>query len=166
MLASAAAVWQFVLAIHIVAVIVAFGVLFVYPVLGLLGVRPEPRAMPWFHRMQWAVHMRLSAPGLVVVVLAGIYLASDLHEWGSFFVAWGIAVSLVIGGIGGGYISPREQRLAELAAAELATVPAVGSEVHTWGADYQEVSRQVERARLLQLALAVLTILFMSLQLG
>jgi hypothetical protein len=161
-----AAVWQFVLAIHILAVIVAFGVLFVYPLLAVIGVRLEPRSMPWFHRLQWAVHTRLQAPGLGVVVLAGIYLASDLHDWGDFFVAWGIAVSVVIGGVGGAYISPREKRLAALAEAEVATLASSGADRPPWSDEYRTTRREADRARMLQLVLTIVTVFFMALQLG
>jgi hypothetical protein len=164
MLVGAAAFWQFILALHIVAVVVAFGVLFIYPLVGVIGVRLDPQAMPSFHRFQLAVHTRVQAPGLGVVVLAGIYLASYLHEWSEFFVGWGLAASLVIGGIGGAYIAPRERRLAEMAERELGVVPATGGAV-SWSDEYRSAARQAELARLVQLLLAAATILFMSLQL-
>jgi hypothetical protein len=163
MLVAAAAFWQVILAIHILAVVVAFGALFIYPLMSLIGVGSEPRAMPWFHRFQWTVHNRVQAPGLGVVVLAGIYLASDLHEWSEFFVGWGIAAALAIGAIGGAYISPREKRLADLAEAELAAAPAAGE--FSFSDEYKAVSKQASLARLVQLALAAVTILFMALQL-
>jgi hypothetical protein len=164
MLVGAAAFWQFILALHIVAVVVAFGVLFIYPLVGVIGVRLDPQAMPSFHRFQLAVHTRVQAPGLGVVVLAGIYLASYLHEWSEFFVGWGLAASLVIGGIGGAYIAPRERRLAEMAERESGVVPATGGAV-SWSDEYRSAARQAELARLVQLLLAAATILFMSLQL-
>jgi len=161
MLVTAAAFWQVILAVHIIAVVAAFGVLFVYPLLSAIGVGSDPRAMPWFHRFQWAVHMRVQAPGLAVVVLAGIYLASCLHVWGEFFVGWGLAASVVIGGVGGAYISPREKRLAELAETELAAAPAV--EGFSFSEEYRATERQAALARLLQLVLAAATIVFMAL---
>lgn len=164
MLVGAAAFWQFILALHIVAVVVAFGVLFIYPLVGVIGVRLDPQAMPSFHRFQLAVHTRVQAPGLGVVVLAGIYLASYLHQWSEFFVGWGLAASIVIGGIGGAYIAPRERRLADMADRESAVVPATGAGV-SWSDEYRLAARQAELARLLQLVLAAATILFMSLQL-
>lgn len=103
-------------------------------------------------------------PGLGVVVLAGIYLASYLHQWSEFFVGWGLAASIVIGGIGGAYIAPRERRLADMADRESAVVPATGAGV-SWSDEYRLAARQAELARLLQLVLAAATILFMSLQL-
>jgi hypothetical protein len=163
-LAPAATVADYVVAVHVIAVIVAFGVLFVYPLLSAIGVRSEPRAMSWFHRLQWAIHMRLQAPALAVVALAGIYLASDLHDWSHFFVAWGLAAVIVIGAIGGAYISPREKRLAELAERE-ATVAPVGGERFAFSDEYRAVARQADLARLVQLAITVATIFFMALHL-
>src|SRR5438270_13934866 len=112
MFISGAMFWQYVLALHIFAVVIAFGVIFLYPLFSVIGLKLEARAMPSFHRFQHAVHMKVSAPGLVVIMAAGIYLASHLHVWSHFFVQWGLAASIVIGGIGGGYLSPREQQLA------------------------------------------------------
>jgi hypothetical protein len=162
-LAPAAAFHDYILAVHILAVIVAFGVLFIYPLLSVVGVRAEPEAMPWFHRFQHAVHTRVQAPGLGVVVLAGIYLASDLHVWSHFFVAWGIIASIVIGAVGGSYLAPRETRLIELADRDLAAAP-VGSAGFAWSDEYRTVATQAERARYLQLAIAVVTVVLMSLQ--
>ena len=164
MLAPAAAFWQYILALHIFAVVVAFGVMFMYPLFSVIGLKLEARAMPSFHRFQHAVHMKISAPGLVVIVVAGIYLASHLHVWSHFFVQWGLGASIVIGGIGGGYLSPREKRLAELAETEVADA-AGGADV-SWSADYLAVRRQAEIARGIQSLIAALTILFMTLHTG
>ncbi len=153
---------DYVLAIHVIAVVVAFGVLFVYPLISAIGVRSDPRAMPWFHRFQWAVHNRVQAPGLVVVVIAGIFLASDLHLWSEFFVGWGIVAALVIGGIGGAYISPREKRLAELAEQELGAGP-VDPGRFSFSAEYENAARQASLGRLVQLVIAVVTIFLMAL---
>jgi hypothetical protein len=160
-LSLAASFADYVLAIHIIAVVVAFGVLFVYPLMSAIGVRSDPRAMPWFHRFQSAVHNRVQAPGLGVVVIAGIYLASDLHLWSEFFVGWGIVAAIVIGAIGGAYISPREKRLASLAESELARAPAGGD--FAFSEEYQAASRQASLARLVQLVIAIVTIFLMAL---
>ena len=37
----------------------------------------------------------------MVVVAAGVFLASDGHHWSEFFVQWGLGVALVIGGLVG-----------------------------------------------------------------
>jgi hypothetical protein len=117
---TAVALWQVILAVHIAAVVVAFGVTFAYPLLGVVGRRLDPHAMPWFHRMQQQVGRRLISPGLAVVLLAGVYLASDLHQWKRFYVAWGLAVAIVLGALEGAFMIRSEGKLAELAERDLA----------------------------------------------
>ena len=161
-LASAVMFWQVILAVHILAVVISFGLVFAWPLLALLQKRVDPRAVPALHRVQWTLHTRVSAPGLVVVVAAGIYLASYLHVWSQFFVGWGLAAAIAIGAIGGAYLTPREKKLAELADAELAA--SAGSPDVAWSPAYLAVRRQAEFARIAQAAITVLTILFMTLQ--
>jgi hypothetical protein len=166
-LAPAVMFWQVILAIHILAVVISFGLVFTWPLLALLEKRLDARAVPALHRMQWTLHMRVSAPGLGVVVAAGIYLASDLHVWSQFFVAWGLAAAIAIGAIGGAYLSPREKKLAELADAELADAELAaggGGPTVAWSPAYLAVRRQAELARIVQATIVVLTILFMTLQ--
>jgi hypothetical protein len=161
-LVSAVMFWQVILAIHILAVVISFGLVFTWPLLALLEKRLDARAVPALHRVQWTLHMRVSAPGLGVVVAAGIYLASDLHVWSQFFVGWGIAAAIAIGAIGGAYLSPREKKLAELADAELAA--GGGGPDVAWSSGYLAIRRQAQVARIVQAAIVVLTILFMTLQ--
>jgi hypothetical protein len=157
-LVPAVAFWQVVLAIHIAAVVIAFGVVFAYPVFVLVGSRVDRRAIPWFHRMQQQIGRRIISPGLLVVLVAGIYLASELHFWHYFFVQWGIAVSVVIGALEGGYMIRHEGRLAELAERDLAE----GGE--QWSDEYQALSRRVGAAGLLLYVLVLVTIYLMSVQ--
>ena len=102
------------------AVVVAFGVTFAYPVFLGVGRRRDPRAMPWFHRMQQQIGRRVVNPGLTVVVIAGIYLATDLHLWSRFFVQWGVGAALVLGALEGSFMIRYEGRLAELAERDVA----------------------------------------------
>ena len=163
MLAPAVMFWQVILALHIVAVVVAFGVTFAYPVIFTVGARMDPRAMPWFHRMQVQIGRRLVNPGLLVVVLAGIYLASKLHQWSSFYVQWGIGVALVLGGLEGAFMMPRSRRLAELAEADVER--AGGGEV-TWSAEYEKLGRQAGIVGALMGLLVIITIYLMTVQAG
>jgi hypothetical protein len=66
-LVAAVAYSDVILALHVIAVVVAFGVLFAYPLCMLVGVRLDARAMVWFHQMQVSVSRRLVAPGLLLV---------------------------------------------------------------------------------------------------
>ncbi len=163
MLVPAVAFWQVILALHIVAVVAAFGVTFAYPVIFAVGSRMDPRAIPWFHRVQIQVARRLLNPALLVVVLAGVYLASKLHQWHAFYVQWGIGVAIVIGGLEGAFMIPRERRLAELAEADIER--AGGGEV-TWSAEYEKLGRQVGTVGALMGLLVVITIYLMTVQSG
>jgi hypothetical protein len=131
---------QVVVAIHVMAVVVAFGVTFAYPVFGAIGSRLDPRALPWFHRMQQAVSRRVVNPGLLVVLVAGIYLASDLHKWSHFFVQWGLAVAIVLGGLDGGFMVRQYGTLAEIAERDIA---AAGTGKVTLSEDYMTAIKRV-----------------------
>ena len=50
-MAPAVTFYTFALAIHIAAVVIAFGVTFAYPVMYAVGIRSEARAMPGVHRI-------------------------------------------------------------------------------------------------------------------
>jgi hypothetical protein len=157
-LVPAVAFWQVVLAIHIAAVVVAFGVVFAYPVFIVVGTRIDRRSIPWFHRMQQQIGRRIVSPGLLIVLVAGIYLASKLHFWHYFFVQWGVAVAIVIGGLEGGYMVRQEGRMAELAERDLAA----GRE--EWSTEYQALSRRVGAVGLLLYVLVLVTIYLMTVQ--
>jgi hypothetical protein len=105
--------------VHILAVVVAFGITFAYPLFGVAGARMDLRAVPWFHRMQQVIGRRLISPALLIVLVAGIYLASHLHQWSATYVQLGLAAVVVLGGLEGGFMVPRAGRLADLAERDL-----------------------------------------------
>ena len=55
-------------------------------------------------------------PGLLVVLLAGIYLASKGHHWSEFFVQWGLGAVVVIGAVVGAVMIPTAKRAEAIAA--------------------------------------------------
>jgi hypothetical protein len=161
LLAPAVHFVQVVLAIHVVAVVAAFGVVFAYPLFVLVGGRMDPRALPWFFRMQQVVGRRLINPGLLVVLLAGIYLASKLHQWKHFYVQWGIAAVIVIGALEGSVMIPSEGRLAALAERD---VQAAGDGEVDWSPEYRALFRRTGAVAAFLVLIIVLTIYFMSVQ--
>jgi hypothetical protein len=140
MLVQAVAFQQIVLAIHIAAVVVGFGITFAYPIIFAAGARLDPRAVPSFHRVQGILGQRLISPGLLVVLIAGIYLASKEHQWHAFYVQWGLAAAVVIGAVGGMFFDPNEKKLAELAERDVA---AAGDGTVTWSSEYQALFSRV-----------------------
>jgi hypothetical protein len=154
------------LAIHIMAVVVTFGVLFSYPIIFTVGKRLDPRAMPWMHRVQVEIGRRLISPGLVVVLGFGIYLASHEHQWSRFYVQWGMAVVVIIGAAAGLFFAPRDRRLAELAQRDIDAAGRAGSESVMLSAEYESVARQVAIGGTIIDLLILATILFMTLHTG
>ena len=150
-------------AIHIMAVVVGLGVTFAYPIIFTVGRRLDPRAMPWMHRVQVVIGQRLISPGLVVILGFGIYLASHEHQWSKFYVGWGLAVVVILGGLGGAFFNPKEKRLAELAERDIA---AAGPGDLTFSAEYESIARQVAIAGVVADVLILATILFMTLHTG
>jgi hypothetical protein len=121
--------YEVVLAIHIMSVVVAFGVTFAYPIMFAVGARQDPRSLPLLHRIEYTIERFLINPGLLVVVLAGIYLASKGHFWSQFFVQWGLGAAVVIGALAGSVMIPTAKRAEQIAARDVAAsaVPNTGT---------------------------------------
>jgi hypothetical protein len=141
--------------------VAAFGVTFAFPVIFAIAGR-DPESLPALHRAQRVVH-RAQAGVLVIIVLAGLYLAHELDAFKYFYVEWGIGVSLLIGALGGAYMMPREKRVVEVAEREVA---AAERPIRTLGAEYETLARQLRLAGAFQGILVLVTILFMGTQLG
>src|ERR1035438_1115158 len=115
MLAPAASLYEVVLAVHIMAVVVAFGVTFAYPIMFAVAARHDPRGLPLMHRVEYTIERMLINPGLLLVILAGAYLASKGHHWSEFYVQWGLGAAIVIGGLVGSVMIPTSKRAAKIA---------------------------------------------------
>jgi hypothetical protein len=168
MLTPAVTFYTLALAVHIAAIVIAFGVTFAYPVMYAVGIRSESRSMPGFHRIQDSVGKFVISPFLGLALLAGIYLASKLHVWSDFYVQWGLVVIVVIGALGGLFFAPRERRLAELAQRDIAAADqtAPGEPNVVFSAEYKALRQQVLSVGLLANVLILLTIYFMTAQTG
>jgi hypothetical protein len=72
--------------VHITAVVVAFGAVFADPVfLAVVAKAPiGQRAM--FHHAQITFSKRVTGPSIGVILLAGIYLATDRDLWSETWV--------------------------------------------------------------------------------
>ena len=153
--------FEIVLALHILAVVIAFGATFAYPVLLGTVTKADTRALPALYRALHAISQRVIMPGLALVVICGIYLASHLHLWNTFFVQWGLAVVIVIGAVEGAYLGPREKRLIEVAEEDLV---AAGDGPVTFGAEHDSLVRLIGGVGALMDLLVVMTIYFMATQ--
>jgi uncharacterized membrane protein len=100
--------------VHVVAVVVAFGGVFAYPLLAsALG---RAGALPAFHTTQVTIWSRVVTPAMVVVLIAGIYLASDADAWSEAWVSAGFVGMILLFAIAG-MATGWERRAAQLAEA-------------------------------------------------
>jgi Predicted integral membrane protein (DUF2269) len=154
----AASAYEIVLALHVMAVVVAFGVTFAYPIMFTVGARHGARSLPLLHRVEYTIERLLINPALVVVLLAGIFLASDGDHWSEFFVQWGIAAVVVIGALVGAVMIPTAKRAEQVAERDIA---ASGDGELVMSEEYQALVRRLSTVGTLLSALVLLTIVFM-----
>ena len=147
--------YSVVLSVHIMAVVVAFGVAFAYPAFMPWARRTHPEAMPVIHELSGRLGRLVMTPAMVIVLLAGIYLASDADAWSEVWVSVPLVILLLIGGLGGMFFAPNERRLAELARRDLAG----GGEL---SAEYDELFRRVAFGGFVTMALVLIAIFFMA----
>lgn len=169
MLVSAVAFQDLVLAVHILGVVIGFGVTFTYPIFFGVGARLEPSAMPWFFRMMQLLTRQLVYPGLLIVLVCGIYLASKEDQFHAFYVQWGFFAVIAIGAIEGGVMAPRVRTLIKVSARDLAAVPVAAESqlrAFSFSADYRAAFRQLSLAGAVQAGIVVLTVFFMAAHVG
>ena len=141
--------YDVVLWIHITAVVTAFGALFAYPIFLTVNARAPIAERANFHRLQIAFSKFSTGPAIGVVLLAGVYLASEHHLWSRTWVIVPFILLLVIAGLGVTVLRRGEQALiASAEAADEAAYDARLAVVRIW--------------TLITIALIVVTIFFMS----
>jgi hypothetical protein len=108
-----------VLAIHIMAVVLAFGIVVAWPLVAQVVEGVDPKAVATLYRARVLLGRTLVNPGLLLVVIAGVYLAAHGHDWKEFFVQWGIAAAVVLGALEGALVMRQSRKLAELATRDI-----------------------------------------------
>jgi uncharacterized membrane protein len=148
-----------IVALHVLAVVVGFGALFVLPVLGTLLRARQPEAVPAFYRATGTLGSRVLTPAWVVVLLAGVYLASDRDLWSEVWVTVPMTLLIVIFGLAGAVLAPAERKL--VASAER-DVEAGG----TASAETEGLVRRVHGVEALMALLVAVAIFFMVTKAG
>ena len=147
--------YDIVLSVHILAVVIAFGIVFSYPVLDATFKRSNPDAIASLHRLHLALASKVITPAMVVVLLAGLYLALDRWSLGDPWISATFAILFVLFGLMGGVLTPTDKRLAELAERDLRS----GSGP---SADYVAQSRKADVVGSVALLLVVVAIFLMT----
>jgi uncharacterized membrane protein len=148
--------YSVVLSVHVMAVVVAFGTSFAYPVFMPWARRNHPQAMPVIHAMSDRIGKLVMSPALALVLIAGIYLASDADVWSESWVTVPLVILIVIGGLGGMFFAPNERKLGALATRDLAAGGGALS------AEYDALFRRVAVAGYAVCALVLIAIFFMA----
>jgi hypothetical protein len=129
----AVSLYYVVLWIHVTAVVVAFGTLFAYPVFLAVNARAPLAQRAALHRAQIAFSQRVTGPTIGVILLAGIYLATDADLWSEGWVGAGFALLIVIAGLGATVLRKGEEALESTAdAGDEAGYAAALARVRTW----------------------------------
>ncbi len=156
--------YNIVLFLHITGAVVGLGALFLLPVFLRMGRQVDRGQLPLVHRVQSWFAQRVITPALTLVLFAGVYMAIDgPYDFGEPFVGAGLLIIVVILGLGGAYLAPRERRLLELVERDVA---GAGGGAAAVSGEYLTVSRQVERVIWINAGLAVLAIFLMVTKLG
>lgn len=115
MIIRAITFYDVVLTVHILAVVVAFGVVFAYPVIDAFARSSMPANLAALHRLHIVLARSIVTPAMVVVLLAGLYLALDRFSLGDPWISATFAILFVLFGLTGAFLIPADKRLAELA---------------------------------------------------
>ena len=135
---------------------------FAYPIMFTVAARHGARSLPLMHRVEYTIERWLVNPGLLIVLAAGIFLASDGDHWSEFFVQWGLAATIVIGAIVGSVMIPTAKRAEAVAGRDIA---AAGEAADIEMSDeYQALVKRLSTVGTLLSALVLVTILFMAIK--
>ncbi len=115
--------YDVVLTVHIFAVILAFGVTFAYPFMAVAAQGGHLGDLAAMHRFQVFLTRRLITPAMVVVLVAGLYLALDRWELSDPWISATFAILIVLFGMVGAVFAPAERRMAELTERDGAGAP-------------------------------------------
>jgi hypothetical protein len=129
------------------------------PLWYVVAARSAPRSLPLLHRIEYTATRFVLNPALLVVLAAGIYLASEGHHWSEFFVQWGLGAIVVIGALAGSVMIPTSKGAEEAAEADLA---AAGDGEPQQGAAYMALVKRLNVVGSVLWLLVLLTILFMA----
>jgi len=149
---AAVSLTSIALAVHVAAVVVAFGPLFAYPVLLAAVRRADPSALPAVYRAQHAVARTVITPALPLTLIAGMYLAAEEHAFGRAWVVVPMVALVVLMALHRFVLIRGYRRLADLGSQDVAA-----AEGKRGG-----VAARVDHAQLLAAGLVVFTIYVMA----
>jgi uncharacterized membrane protein len=141
--------------IHVLAVVLTFGPTFAYGIFIGVAEQNAPRSVPAVLRGIQSTDRFLVRPGLIIVLLAGIYMLVDADISASeSWVSVGFVAIIILFGMVHGFFRPNTARALELAERDLASGD-------TLSAEYSAVSRKLENGGKLAGLIVAIAIFFM-----
>ena len=149
--------YKFALFFHILAVVLAFGPTFGYAF--FFSVAPQyPRATPAILAGVQRVDRYLVNPGMVILLIAGIYLmaASDsVWDGSEAFIVVGFIAIIALFGLQHGFFQPQVRKAKELAEHDLQSGDALSPE-------FEALGRRIGQVGTLASVIVIVTIFFMT----
>lgn len=141
--------------LHILAVVLAFGPTFGYALFASVSAQ-YPRATPGILTGIERCDRYLVTPGMVVILLAGLYLLSDgPWETSDAFIGIGFLAIIVLFGLQHAFFQPRTRQAKELAERDLKAGDTLSPE-------FEALSQRIGKVGSLAGLIVVVTIFFMS----
>lgn len=147
--------YKIALVLHILAVVLAFGPTFGYGI--FFSVTSQfPRSTPAILAGIQKTDRYLVNPGMIVLLLAGIYLLADGPWKGSdAFVSVGFVAIIVLFGLQHGFFQPQVRKARGLAERDLKAGDALSAE-------FEAVSQRIAQVGFLAGLIVVVTVFFMA----
>lgn len=149
--------YKIALFLHILAVVLAFGPTFGYGF--LFSVVPQyPRAVPAILTGIQRIDRYLITPGMVVVLLAGIYLivaSDDVWDGSEAFVAVGFLAIIALFALEHGFFVPQTRKALQLAERDL-------EKGDTLSPEFEALSQRIGQVGGIAALIVVVAIFFMS----
>ena len=147
--------YKAVLFLHILAVVVAFGPTFAYALFSTVSQK-YPRATPALLEGIQRSDRYLVTPGMVVLLLAGLYLLSDgPWEASDAFISVGFLAILVLFGLQGAFFTPQVRKAKAISERDLGA----GDELSE---EYVAVAQRIGKVGTLTGLIVVVAIFFMT----
>ena len=142
---------------HIAAVVIGFGPTFAYAAYLATAQREGGQGIPMVGRTIVFWDRTVNTAAMTLILLTGIYLASDgPYGMGSFFVSWGFVAIIFLFGVTHAYFIPKTKQAIELAERDLAVPDGKLS------AEFDALNGQIAKVGIAAGVVVILTIYVMT----
>ncbi len=141
--------------VHVLAVVLAFGPTYAYPVFAAVAQRVDPRSVPTILRGILKSDLIFVTPGMLVLLVAGIYFQAEGNwEASESWLSVGYLAILILFGMAHAFFRPQTKRALEIAERDLAD----GGEL---GPEFEAVSKRIALGGQIASVIVIVTIFFM-----